>query len=248
MNTSDHLSSYTSLSPDNRRRYSRNILLPEIGHQGQSKLLASNVLIVGCGALGSIVAMYLAGSGVGHMTLVDFDTIDISNLQRQLSFTTGSCGQKKAAVTADRLKEINPEVSVTVFDGMLTAKNAGTLFQGHDLVIEGSDNPATKYLVTDQCSLLSIPCVLGGVAQFRGQVMSWKPGCASYRDVFPEPAQEGGYTPCALGGVLGPLPGIIGSYQAAEAVKILTDVGQPLYNRLLIFDLLKSDTVTVNLL
>lgn len=235
------------LNPDQKRRYSRNILMPEIGREGQLRLLNSNVLIVGAGALGSIAAMYLAASGVGQITLVDFDTIDISNLQRQLSFTTAQCGQKKAEATRRRLESINPDIRIEIFDGMLTRKNAQELFQGKDLVIEGSDNPATKYLVTDLCADMSIPYVLGGVAQFRGQVMSWKPGCPKYSDIFPEPAEDGAYTPCAIGGVLGPLPGIIGSYQAAEAIKMLTDAGTPLYGRLLIIDALTATTQTINL-
>lgn len=235
------------LNPDQRRRYSRNILMPEIGQEGQLRLLSSNILIVGAGALGSIAAMYLASSGVGKITLVDYDTIDISNLQRQLSFSTGQCGQKKVEAAAQRLQAINPDIQVESHDIMLTRKNAQTLFQGKDLVIEGSDNPATKYLVTDLCAEMSIPCVLGGVAQFQGQVMSWKPGLPGYRDIFPEPAEEGSYTPCALGGVLGPLPGIIGSYQAAEAIKILTGMGVPLYGRILLIDTLTATTQTISI-
>lgn len=236
-----------SLTPDQRRRYSRNTLMPEIGPEGQLRLLDSKVLIIGAGALGSIAAMYLAASGVGHITVADFDTIDISNLQRQLSFTTAQCGMKKVEALRRRLEEINPEIEINPIDGLVTARDIDSLVSSHNLVLEGSDNPSTKYLVNDSCGRCGIPYVLGGVAQWQGQVMSWHPGCTSYRDLFPEAAAEGGFTPCSLGGVLGPLPGIIGSTQAAEAIKILTGAGTPLYNRLLIHDLLNATTTTLEI-
>ena len=228
-------------------RYSRNLMLPEIGRPGQHKLLTSRVLIVGVGALGSIAAMYLAASGVGCITLADYDTIDISNLQRQLSFSTEDCGKFKAESARDRLLSINPEVNVSVINNMLTRQNTPELIAAHDLVIEGSDNPSTKYLISDMCHAAGVPCVLGGVAQFNGQVMSWKPGYPTYRDIFPEQAAEGGYTPCSLGGVLGPLPGIVASWQAAEAIKILTDIGTPLFGRMLLIDALSAATTVITL-
>lgn len=227
----------TQLTEEQRLRYSRSIMLPEIGKRGQERLLKARVLIVGAGALGSITAMYLAASGVGHLTLADYDTVDLSNLQRQLSFSTSDCGSMKAEAASRRIADINPDVTVSVFGKMITAGNARYLFTGHDLVIEGSDNPSTKYLVTDLCAELGIPCVLGGVAQFRGQVTSWAPGHPTYRDLFPEKAEEGGYTPCSLGGILGPLPGIIASTQACEAIKIITGAGTPLYGRLFVLDI-----------
>lgn len=236
-----------NFSKEQRLRYSRNIMLPEIGKKGQARLLESRVLIVGTGALGSIVAMYLAASGVGHLTLADYDTIDISNLQRQLSFSTQDCGCKKVDAAARRIREINPEIEVMTFDKMLTSKNSEGLFTSHDLVIEGSDNPATKYLVSDLCARLDIPYVLGGVSQYKGQVTSWKKGYPTYRELFPESAEEGGYTPCSLGGILGPLPGIIASWQACEAIKILTDTGTPLYSKLLLIDLLNPATTIIDL-
>lgn len=235
------------LSPEQQERYIRNIQLPEIGLEGQKRLLDSRVLIVGTGALGSISSMYLAASGVGRLTLVDFDTIGISNLQRQLSFSTSDCGRLKTEAARQRIAEINPEVSVDLFPKKLTRENAPTLFAGHDLVIEGSDNPATKYLVTDLCAEMDIPCVLGGVAQFKGQVTSWKPGFPTYRDIFPERASEGEYTPCSIGGVFGPLPGIVASAQACEAIKILTGTGTPLYGRLLLIDTLDPVATIIDL-
>ncbi len=235
------------LSKEQRLRYSRNLLLPEIGKEGQRRLLDSRVLIVGTGALGSIAAMYLAASGVGHITLADYDTVDISNLQRQLSFSTADCGSMKVDAARSRMASINPDVTVDVFARMITGENAHGLFSGHDLVIEGSDNPATKYLVTDTCAELQIPCVLGGVTQFQGQVMSWAPGHPTYRDLFPEQAEAGGYTPCSLGGVLGPLPGVIASTQACEAVKILTGAGTPLYGKLFMVDMLNPSATVLDL-
>lgn len=234
-------------SKEQRLRYSRNLMLPEIGRPGQRKLLDAKVLIVGVGALGSITAMYLAASGVGHLTLADYDTIDISNLQRQLSFSTDDCGKFKVDAARDRLLSINPEISVTTINGMLTRQNAGEIIAQHDLVIEGSDNPATKYLISDECRAVGVPCVLGGVTQFSGQVMSWQEGYPTYRDIFPDQAAEGGYTPCSIGGVLGPLPGIVASWQAAEAVKILTGAGTPLYGRMLLIDALTANTTVITL-
>ncbi len=214
------------MTPEQKCRYSRNTLMPEIGAEGQLRLLNSHVLVVGAGALGSI---------------------DVSNLQRQLSFTTGQCGMKKVEALAMRLAEINPDISITPVETLLTTDNAASLIEGQDLVIEGSDNPATKYIVSDTCRQLGIPCVLGGVAQWQGQVMSWAPGYPCYRDIFPEAAGAGGFTPCSIGGVLGPLPGITGSAQAAEAIKILTGAGHPLYGRMLLFDTLDASSRILDL-
>lgn len=224
------------LTDEQKRRYSRNTMLDGIGEDGQQRLLSSHVAVAGCGALGSIVSMYLAGSGVGKLTIIDFDTIDISNLQRQLSFTTSQCGHSKADATAGRLKEINPDIAINSIDSLLTKNNIGELVGKADIIVEGSDNPATKYLVTDYAVSAEIPYVIGGVEQWRGQVMSWSKGYKSYRDIFPESAGEGGYTPCALGGVHGPLPGIIGSLMASEVIKMICGCGEPLYDRLLLFD------------
>ena len=238
---------FSELSKEQRLRYSRNIMLEPMGQAGQLKLLQASVLIVGSGALGSIAAMYLAASGVGHLTLVDYDTIDISNLQRQLSFTTNQCGGLKVTNTAHRMLEINPEIKVDNIARMLTADNACDIIAGHDLVIEGSDNPDTKYLVSDTCCRLQIPCITGGVSQFQGQMISWNTGHTCYRDLFPEKADTGGYTPCSLGGIIGPLPGIIASWQACEAIKIITGVGTPMYDKLLLIDVFRPDANIINL-
>jgi molybdopterin/thiamine biosynthesis adenylyltransferase len=213
-------------------------MLEGIGTEGQERLLASSVLIVGAGALGSVVAMYLAASGVGHIGIADFDTIDISNLQRQLSFTEADLGQPKAQVAAAKLRAVNSDVRVTVYEKLLRRSDLDELLSQYDLVMEGSDNPDTKYMVTDACVGHSKPYVIGGVAQYSGQLMSYRPGARSYSDVFPRGGEQSGFLPCSMGGVLGPLPGAVGSLMSAEAIKLLTGVGSPLVNRLLVIDAL----------
>lgn len=227
-----------TLTKYQHRRYSRNILLPEIGKEGQIKLLGASVLIIGVGALGTVVAMYLAASGVGHIGICDFDTIDISNLQRQLSFTENDLGKKKVEILADKLREINSEIRIDTYPELLRKYKANTIFADYDVIVEGSDNPSTKYMVTDIAKNLSKPCILGGVAQFAGQVMTILPGGTTYRDLFPEAAGDGEFMPCSVGGVLGPVPGIVGSIQATEVIKVITSAGTPLAGQLLTFDAL----------
>lgn len=235
------------LTAEQRRRYSRNILLDEIGKEGQQKLLDSRVLIVGCGALGSIASMYLAGSGVGHLTIVDYDTIDISNLQRQLSFTTDKLGEKKVKATAQRLREINPEIEITPLDLTLTRSCVKEILRGHDVVVEGSDNPYTKHMIALACRELQIPCVTGGVQGWNGQVTTSLPGKPGYLELFPEPAADDAFTPCSLGGLLGPLPGVIASMQAAEVIKLITGAGEPLSSRLLMYNGLTAETQIIRI-
>lgn len=234
------------LTSDEKRRYSRTIMLDEIGESGQKKLLDSSVLIVGAGALGSITAMYLAASGIGHIGIADFDNIDISNLQRQLSFTEENVGSKKVMATAKRINDINSSVKVEIFDKVIKRSDALEVFPRFDFIIEGSDNPATKYMVTDVCKELGKPYCLGGVAQFKGQVFSHIPGSMTYRDIFPEPAEENSFMPCSIGGVLGPLPGIIGSTQACEAIKFISGCGELLLNRILLIDALTMNVQTLS--
>lgn len=226
------------MSSDELRRYSRTIMLPGMGQEAQNRLLSSSVLVLGTGALGSIVSMYLAGSGIGTIGIADFDTIDISNLQRQLSFTTADIGRPKVEATAAKLRAINPGITIRVHEGLVREPLAREIFPHYDLIVEGSDNPPTKYLVTDLCTELGIPYVLGGVSEFSGQVLSWAPGHPGYRDLFPEGAPVENATPCGLGGILGPVPGTVGSIQAAEVIKIITGTGQPLYGRMLTFNAL----------
>lgn len=236
-----------NLTGDIKRRYSRNILLPEIGRAGQLELLQASVLVVGAGALGSIVSMYLAGSGIGRIGLCDFDTVDISNLQRQLSFTIDDVGCPKLEATVRRLSSINPDLIIEPHDGFLRHDKARELFKRYDVIVEGSDNPATKHMVTDIANEVGKPCVLGGVNGFDGQVMTFLPGGKRYRDIFPDAVAEGGYTPCSIGGVLGPLPGIIGSIQAAEVIKIITGAGTTLADTLLLVNALDMTFTRIKL-
>lgn len=243
----ENMNQTINLTGDIKRRYSRNILLPEIGKSGQLALMQSSVLVIGAGALGSIVSMYLAGSGIGRIGLCDFDTVDISNLQRQLSFTMDDVGSLKLEATSRRLSAINPEVVIEPHDGLLRHDKAREIFKQYDVIVEGSDNPATKYMVTDVANKVGKSCVLGGVSGFEGQVMTFVPGGKSYRDIFPDAASERGYIPCSLGGVLGPLPGIVGSIQAAEVIKIITGAGSTLAGAILLVNAFDMTFTRINL-
>lgn len=227
-------------------RYIRNIQLPEIGEAGQRRLLASSVLVLGAGALGTVASMYLAASGVGRIKVVDFDNIDITNLQRQLSYSEADLGKSKVITLTERLRAINSEIKVQAVNQFVKPDDLANLMQDSDLVLECSDNPDTKYAVTSAAEAQEIPYVLGGVAQWRGQVMDWAPGHARYSDFFPVGADSNGYTPCSIGGVFGPAPGIVASIQAAEAIKLLTGAGVPLLDRLLLIDTLKMTFRTIS--
>ena len=230
------MTNFNELDKDQRLRYSRNILLTEIGTSGQKKLFESSVLFIGCGALGSISSMYIAASGIKRIGLVDFDNIDISNLQRQLSFGENDVGRKKNDVLKEKILSIDNNIDVRTYDYFLRHKQAVELISQYDVVIEGSDNPDTKYLISGICATLKKPCVIGGISGCGGQVLTYMPGNATYSDFFPQKAQIGEFTPCALGGVLGPLPGIVGSIQASEAIKVIVGFGKPLINRLLLIN------------
>lgn len=226
-----------TLSAEERRRYSRNIMLDGIGKDGQQRMSDASVLIVGTGALGSVASMYLAASGIGRIGIVDFDNIEISNLQRQLSFTETDIGMSKVEVTKNKLNGINSLISVEPYNLFLKPSDARKLIGNYDIIVEGSDNPDTKYMINDICVELSKPYVLGGVSKYSGQVMTWRPGHTNYRDIFPE-AETAGFIPCSIGGVLGPLPGIIGSIQATEVIKLITGAGDTLTDRFLTVDAL----------
>ena len=234
------------MEKEERLRYSRNLMLDGIGEEGQKKLMASSVLVVGCGALGSLSSLYLAGSGVGRIGVLDFDTVDISNLQRQISFSEKNVGQRKTEVLAEKLQHLNKLIQVETFDTFLSKTNAREIIKNFDLVLEGSDNPETKYLVCDICLELNKPCVVAGVSGWTAQVTTFIPKHTTYRDIFPNPHSSGGFTPCSLGGVLGPLPGIAASVQACEAVKVLTGTGRPLVDRMLVIDALNMDFRTLS--
>ena len=220
-------------------RYSRQIILPEIGEKGQQALATSGVLIVGAGGLGSPAALYLAGAGVGRIGIVDHDDVDVSNLQRQILHDQSSVGRPKVTSAAMRLRGLNPEVKVEAHAARLTEANALELVSKYDVVIDGSDNFATRYIVNDACVAANKPYVYGSISRFEGQISVFNTGDAGcYRCLFPFPPSPGVVPSCAEGGVLGVLPGIIGTLQATEAIKVILGVGALLANRLLLFDAL----------
>jgi len=228
-----------TLNPDELRRYSRHIVLPQVGMTGQERLKASSVLIIGLGGLGSPAALYLAAAGVGRLGLVDFDRVDVSNLQRQVLHGTAAVGTAKTESARARLHDLNPHIELRVHDEPLTTANALVLIGAYDVVVDGTDQFATRYLVNDACVIAGKPNVYGSVYRFEGQVSVFStPGGPCYRCLFPEPPAAGTVPNCAAGGVLGVLPGIIGALQAAEAIKLICGIGAPLAGRLLHFDAL----------
>lgn len=229
-------------------RYSRHFSLPQIGLEGQAKLKAASVLVIGAGGLGSPISIYLAAAGVGHIGIVEFDTIELSNLQRQVLFTTAEVGQSKLAMAQKRLQALNPHIEVTPYDEPLSAANAENIFADYDLVIDGTDNFPTRYLVNDVCAFQGIPNVYGSIYQFDGQISLFHAAEGPcYRCIYPEPPPPGLVPSCAEGGVLGVLPGIVGSLQAAEAIKWITGAGESLLGRLILFDALTMSFKTVKL-
>ncbi|MDR3280147.1 MAG: molybdopterin-synthase adenylyltransferase MoeB [Synergistaceae bacterium] len=225
------------LSNDEISRYSRHLLLPEVGIEGQKRLAASRVLIVGTGGLGAPLALYLAAAGVGTLGVVDFDFVEASNLQRQIIHSNRDIDRPKTASAKDRIKGLNPGVEVVVHNTRLTSENALDIFAGYDLVADGTDNYQTRYLVNDACVLLGIPNVYGSIYQFEGQasVFYAKEG-PCYRCLYPSPPPPGLVPSCAEGGVLGVLPGIVGTIQACEAIKLIVGGADSLIGRLLLLD------------
>lgn len=232
-------SSGGQLTPDETRRYSRHLLIPEVDREGQARLRDARVLVVGLGGLGSPVSMYLAAAGVGTLGLVDFDRVDESNLQRQILYGQSDVGKSKLEVALERLHEINPLIQLTGHPIKLGRGNALDLIADYDLVVDGSDNFPTRYLVNDACVLTDRPNVYGSIFRFEGQVsVFWGRRGPCYRCLFSEPPPPGQVPSCAEGGVLGVLPGVIGSLQANEAIKLILGIGDSLVGRLLIFDAL----------
>ncbi len=225
-------------SEEQIRRYSRHIILPEIGGKGQQKLLSSRVLIVGAGGLGSPAALYLAAAGVGTLGIADFDDVEASNLQRQIIHTTRDLGRPKVFSAAAKLRDLNPDVKVVPHPLRLTSANALDLLAAYDVVVDASDNFPTRYLANDACVLLGKPLVHGSIYRFDGQATVFLPGQGCYRCLFPSPPPPGAVPTCAEAGVLGVLPGIIGTIQAVEVIKLLLGIGETLAGRLLIFDAL----------
>jgi adenylyltransferase/sulfurtransferase len=229
-----------TLSPQEAARYSRHLIMPEVGMEGQKRLKAASVLLIGAGGLGSPLGLYLAAAGIGRIGLVDFDVVDFSNLQRQVLHGTPDVGRPKLHSAKDRLQAINPEVQLDLYEARLTSANALSIFQPYDIVIDGTDNFPTRYLVNDACVLLKKPNVYGSIFRFDGQASVFYPGRGPcYRCLYPEPPPPGEVPSCAEGGVLGILPGLIGCIQATEAVKLLLGQGSPLIGRLLLYDALQ---------
>jgi molybdopterin/thiamine biosynthesis adenylyltransferase/rhodanese-related sulfurtransferase len=226
------------LTPEELKRYNRHLILDDVGVEGQTRLKRASVLLVGTGGLGAPAALYLAAAGVGRLGLVDFDTVDVTNLQRQIIFGTSDAGRPKTDAAARRLADLNPALDIVTHDTRLTAANAIEILEGYDVVIDGSDNFATKYLVNDACVLLGKPDVYGSVLRFEGQAAVFGPEGPCYRCLYPEPPPPGAVPSCADAGVLGVLPGIVGSIQATEAIKLILGRGKTLAGRLLLLDAL----------
>jgi len=237
-----------ALSKDEVQRYSRHLIMPEVGVEGQQKLKAARVLCVGAGGLGSPSALYLAAAGVGTIGLVDFDVVDLSNLQRQVLYTTADVGRPKLRAASERLRALNPDLNVITHETMLNSSNALEIFRAYDIIVDGADNFPTRYLVNDACVLTGRPNVYGSIFRFDGQVSIFgaKNG-PCYRCLYPEPPPPGLVPSCAEGGVLGVLPGTIGTLQATEAIKLIIGAGEPLIGRLLLYDALQMKVRTLKL-
>lgn len=228
------------LSADQRNRYSRHLLLPEVGEEGQQKLLAAKVLLLGAGGLGSPAALYLAAAGVGTLGIVDMDVVDESNLQRQILHNLERVGERKVDSARKTLTAMNPDLNVVTYDARLGADNIMEIVEGYDVVIDGADNFPSRYLLNDASVKLGIPVVHGSIFRFEGQVTVFDPlNGPTYRDLLPEPPPPELAPSCAEAGVLGVLPGIVGSIQALEAIKVILDLGDSLRGRLLAFDALE---------
>lgn len=238
----------TELSKEEVLRYSRHLIMPEVGAEGQKKLKASSILLIGAGGLGSPLAMYLAAAGVGRIGLVDYDVVDFTNLQRQIIHGTKDVGRPKLASAKERMLDINPHIQVDTYEEPLTSFNALDLFKPYDIIIDGTDNFPTRYLTNDACVLLGKPNVYGSIFRFEGQAsVFYAQEGPCYRCLFPEPPPPGLVPSCAEGGVLGILPGTVGAIQATEAIKLLLGVGKPLIGRLLLYDALTMEIQQVKL-
>jgi adenylyltransferase/sulfurtransferase len=244
MSTTENL----QLSADELQRYHRHLILPDVGEEGQRRLKASSVLLVGAGGLGSPAALYLAAAGVGRLGVVDADAVELSNLQRQVLHGTRDVGRAKVESARDRLRALNPHVDVVAYHARLTSRNALELLGDYDVVVDGTDNFQSRYLINDACVLLGKPNVYGSVIRFDGQASVFgAPDGPCYRCLFREPPPPGLVPNCAEGGVFGVLPGLIGTIQATETIKLLTGIGEPLIGRLLLVDALRMRFRTIEL-
>ncbi len=236
-----------NLTEEQIERYSRHILLQNVGGEGQEKLLNSRVLIIGAGGLGAPIALYLAAAGVGHIGLVDADVVDITNLQRQVIHFTPDIGREKVVSAQEKINAINPDIKVSVYKELFMASNANQLIEGYDFIIDGTDNFSTKFLINDACVMAKKPYSHGGILRFEGQTFTYTPGNACYRCIFDGPPPADLVPTCSQAGVLGAVAGMLGTIQAAEALKYFLGIGDLLENRLLMFDALgmKYRTVSV---
>jgi molybdopterin/thiamine biosynthesis adenylyltransferase len=230
-----------TMTPRQVQRYSRHIIMPDVGSVGQRKLLGSSVLIVGAGGLGSPIALYLAIAGVGTIGIVDFDTVDLSNLQRQILHQEGDIGRSKVESAKETLLAYNPDLNVILHEEPITSDNAMDIIPNYDVIVNGADNFQARYLVNDASFLADKTLVDGSILLFDGQASTYIPGQGCYRCIFPEPPPPGEVPSCAEAGVLGALPGMIGTIQATEVIKVLLGIGEPLAGRLLIIDALSME-------
>jgi molybdopterin/thiamine biosynthesis adenylyltransferase/rhodanese-related sulfurtransferase len=229
------------LSAEQKERYRRHLIIPEVGEEGQAKLLQARVLLMGAGGLGSPAALYLAAAGVGHLGVVDMDVVDLSNLQRQIIHTQGRIGTPKTDSAEKAIRELNPDVKVTKFNARLDSTNVLSILQQFDMVLDGGDNFPTRYLLNDACVMTGKPNIHGSIFRFEGQVTVFKPHDGPcYRCLYPQPPPPDLAPSCAEAGVLGVLPGVVGLLQATEAIKLILGVGAPLVGRLLTYDALKT--------
>src|SRR5438309_5424022 len=241
--------SQTQFSPEQVQRYARHLILPEVGGAGQRKLLNTSVLLLGAGGLGSPAALYLAAAGVGKIGILDFDVVDASNLQRQILHGTEDLGRLKVESAAHSIRSINPDVEVVEHNLHINSSNALDLFRPYDVIVDGTDNFPTRYLANDAAYFLAKPLVHGAIYRFEGNltVFDAARGTGCYRCLFPNPPPPGAVPSCAEAGVFGVLPGIIGSIQAVEAIKLIIGKGEPLIGRLLLFDALDMEFTSVKL-
>jgi molybdopterin/thiamine biosynthesis adenylyltransferase len=230
-----------ALTPYQVQRYSRHIIMPQVGSSGQRKLLDAKVLVIGAGGLGSPVALYLALAGVGTIGIVDFDTVDITNLQRQILHQNDDIGRRKVESAKETINAYNPDVEVNLHERLITSENAMGIISGYDVVVNGADNFPARYLINDASYLSNKPLVDGSILIFDGQASVYIPGNGCYRCLFPEPPPPGEVPSCAEAGVLGMLPGLVGSIQATETVKLIMGIGESLSGRLLLIDGLDMD-------
>jgi molybdopterin/thiamine biosynthesis adenylyltransferase/rhodanese-related sulfurtransferase len=237
-----------SFTPEQAQRYSRHLLIPEVGEEGQQKLLKSKVLLIGAGGLGSPAAFYLASAGVGTLGIVDSDVVDLTNLQRQILHNTDRIGESKVSSAKQTLEALNPDVKIVGYEERLSAANIDRIIEGYDVVIDGADNFPTRYLLNDASVKHRVPVVHGSIFRFEGQVTVFKPfEGPCYRCLFPEPPPPELAPSCAEAGVLGVLPGVIGTIQATEAIKLLLEIGEPLVGRYLLYDALEGSFREVRL-